>query len=252
MSFCFACFPTLRKKNLRLCFFASCGFDAVSLSNLTVSPHPVWFLASVLAGSTGTAYSGALFRLPLLLPPATATVWGYVSWGPPQPTAAVPVGGKEGEHLFLKNCGMGGRESLKRRCERRQKGRKTGRDRRVWVKWPQCVTLVDLVNQLQKIKDRYFCLSGHPHFPQPFPSRVQNVNTAQTKSLTQRRSNVSFSNLSSCPHVHRTNPTLCFTLQCWSRDREQLPAAHSEVFQKEKVHVVCKWSKDPICLLIGS
>lgn len=48
-------------------FFASWGFAAVSLSNLTVSPHPVWLLAGVLARSTGRAFSGAFFfSYPLL------------------------------------------------------------------------------------------------------------------------------------------------------------------------------------------
>lgn len=50
-----------KKLSSRSLFFASWGFAAVSLSNLTVSPHPVWFLAGVLAGSAGRAFSGAFF-----------------------------------------------------------------------------------------------------------------------------------------------------------------------------------------------
>lgn len=41
--------------------FFSWGFAAVSFSNLTVSPHPLWFLAGVSGGSASMAFSRGFF-----------------------------------------------------------------------------------------------------------------------------------------------------------------------------------------------
>lgn len=58
---CLFCNTMKKKLSSPSLFFVSWGFAAVSLSNLTVSPHPLWFLAGVLAGSAGSAFSGAFF-----------------------------------------------------------------------------------------------------------------------------------------------------------------------------------------------
>lgn len=78
---------------LSLSVFRLLRFCCSCLSNLTVSPHPVWLLAGVLA-----AAPAKLFLEPSSssTPCYSSNLWFHL-WGPPKHMAAVPVGKKDME-----------------------------------------------------------------------------------------------------------------------------------------------------------
>lgn len=188
-------------------FFASWGFAAVSLSNLTVSPHPVWLLAGVLARSAGRAFSGAFFfSYPLLqLQCAVSSLRASKAHG-------CRPSGKEGQR---KREAEGGGKSEKE---------KEGERKREWTDRSEgrCAPS----RKARESEGLHSSIQVRSHFlPLSFSSPAQDINTRQAKSLTQEEETF---HLVICPCVPRpplTRPNPVLYSPALEQRQRTLPAA---------------------------